>query len=58
MKIALEQINPTVGALLNNAKKISTIIKEHSSKCDLIIFPEMSLTGYAPQDLLLDNVFI
>ena len=58
MKIALAQINPTVGALLNNAEKISTIIKKYSSKCDLIIFPEMSLTGYPPQDLLLDNVFI
>ena len=58
MKIALAQINPTVGALIDNAEKISKIIIEHSSKCDLIIFPEMSLTGYPPQDLLLDNAFI
>ena len=58
MKIALTQINPTVGALEYNAEKISRIIKNYSSKADLIVFPEMSLTGYPPQDLLLDNGFI
>ena len=58
MKIALAQINPTVGALAYNAEKISRIIKDYSSKADLIVFPEMSLTGYPPQDLLLDNGFI
>ena len=58
MKVALCQINPTVGALKNNAQKIIEIIREHTPKCDLIIFPEMALTGYPPQDLLLDESFI
>ena len=58
MKITLAQINPTVGALSSNSRKITEIIQEYSSKCDLIIFPEMCLTGYPPQDLLLDKTFI
>jgi len=58
MKVALCQINPTVGALKKNAQKIIKIIREYTPKCDLIVFPEMALTGYPPQDLLLDESFI
>ena len=58
MQVALAQINPTVGALSSNSQKIIEVIKKNSSKCDLIIFPEMCLTGYPPQDLLLDHSFI
>ena len=58
MKVALAQINPTVGALDNNSRKIIEIIRQYSDKCDIIIFPEMVLTGYPPQDLLLDDRFI
>ncbi|SVD62241.1 uncharacterized protein METZ01_LOCUS415095, partial [marine metagenome] len=58
MKVALCQINPTVGALNENTLKICEIIKEYSTQCDLLIFPEMVLTGYPPQDLLLDESFI
>ena len=58
MKVALAQINPTVGALDNNSRKIEGIIQEYSLKCDLIVFPEMCLTGYPPQDLLMDTAFI
>ena len=58
MKIALAQINPTVGAISNNYRKIEKIIKQYSPKCDLIVFPEMCLAGYPPQDLLLDSSFI
>ena len=58
MKVVLAQINPTVGALDANSEKIKEIIREYTSQCDLIIFPEMVLTGYPPQDLLLDESFI
>ena len=58
MKIALSQINPTVGDLDGNARIIRDIIKSFSPICDLIVFPEMALTGYPPQDLLLDSAFI
>jgi len=58
MKVVLAQINPTVGALDANSEKIKEVIREYTSQCDLIIFPEMVLTGYPPQDLLLDESFI
>ena len=58
MRIALCQINPTVGALQSNANKIIGIIQTYSPRCDLIIFPELVLTGYPPQDLLADFQFI
>ena len=58
MKVVLAQINPTVGALDANSEKIKGIIQDYTSQCDLIIFPEMVLTGYPPQDLLLDYTFI
>jgi len=58
MKIAMAQINPVVGDFNYNAGKI----KEYVQKCgakgfDLIIFPELALTGYPPKDLLLRNDF-
>ena len=54
----MAQLNTTVGALNGNSRKIEDIIQEYSSKCDLIVFPEMCMTGYPPQDLLLDSSFI
>ncbi|MBI2542046.1 hypothetical protein HYV80_05035 [Candidatus Woesearchaeota archaeon] len=56
MKIALAQINPTVGDIGGNSKKIISII--HKTKADIIVFPELSVTGYSPQDLLLKKEFI
>jgi len=58
MRIALCQINPIVGALQSNADKIIQIIGKYSAQCDLLIFPELVLTGYPPQDLLADSQFI
>lgn len=56
MKIALAQINPIVGDIENNTKKIISIIKK--TKADIVVFPELSITGYSPQDLLLKHSFI
>lgn len=56
MKIALAQINPTVGDTVGNAKKITSIIKK--TKAGIVVFPELSITGYSPQDLLLRKNFI
>ena len=58
MRNALCQINPIVGALQSNADKIIQIIGKYSAQCDLLIFPELVLTGYPPQDLLADSQFI
>lgn len=59
MRIALAQINPVIGALTRNRKKIvEWIARAHSQKADLIIFPEMALCGYPPDDLLLLPSFL
>ena len=53
MKIALAQINPTVGALEANKQKI---LRFHEAAAgagaELVVFPELALTGYPPRDLL------
>ena len=59
MQIAIAQINPTVGDLMGNTRKIVDRIQEAKRKeVDLIVFPEMSITGYPPRDLLLYKAFI
>jgi NAD+ synthase (glutamine-hydrolysing) len=59
MKIALAQINPIVGDLsLNSAKIIDLIEEARQEKTDLIVFPELCITGYPPEDLLLKPKFI
>lgn len=59
MKIAIAQYNPTVGDLNGNlSKTIEYIEKAKEKKCDLVVFPELSLTGYPPRDLLLRDDFL
>ncbi len=53
MKIALCQINTIIGDLeFNKAKILNGYNKAVSEKADLVIFPELSLVGYTPQDLV------
>ncbi len=53
MKICLAQINPTIGAFKQNRGKICKSINAAREKgADLVIFPEMSVVGYPPKDLL------
>lgn len=53
MKIALAQINTKVGAFDDNVGKIiSYTQKAKEAACDLIVFPELAICGYPPQDLL------
>lgn len=59
LRLALAQINSTVGDLTGNVEKISEKIeKARESKVDLIAFPELAITGYPPEDLLLKPQFI
>jgi NAD+ synthetase len=59
MKIALAQINTTVGDLAGNeAKILDAARRAQSEKADLVIFPELTVTGYPPRDLLLKKDFI
>ena len=48
----MAQINPVVGAVRINCDKIIQIIKDNQSTHEMIIFPELTLTGYPPEDLL------
>ena len=59
MKFSICQINPSVGDLKYNYEKIVKFYnKSISSGCDIIIFPELSITGYPPRDLLFEKKFI
>jgi NAD+ synthase (glutamine-hydrolysing) len=57
--IALAQINPLLGDLAGNAQLIHKAAQEASAKgAKLLVTPELSLTGYPPEDLLLRPAFI
>src|SRR5262245_32693625 len=59
MKIAAAQINPTIGDIAGNADKILTYIgRAKELGAQLVVFPELSLTGYPPRDLLERPAFI
>jgi NAD+ synthase (glutamine-hydrolysing) len=59
MRIALAQINATVGDLAGNARKIGEgIERARTLGIDLLAFPELAVTGYPPEDLLLMPRFV
>ncbi|RJQ46173.1 MAG: NAD+ synthase [Nitrospiraceae bacterium] len=59
LRIALAQINPTVGDLTGNVRKIkSYITKARRVSSDIVVFPELAVTGYPPEDLLLKHQFV
>jgi NAD+ synthase (glutamine-hydrolysing) len=59
MKIALAQLNPTIGDLQKNAQSILEIAQQVASRgVTLLLTPELSLCGYPPRDLLLNTHFI
>ena len=59
MKIAICQINPTVGALNENVRLIKKFYNDSLKKgADIVVFPELAISGYPPQDLLLRQKFL
>lgn len=59
MRVAMAQIDPTVGDLDGNARKIRETIDEAARHgADLVAFPELAVTGYPPQDLLAERSFV
>ncbi len=60
LRIVAAQLNPTVGDISGNLKKhVAAAAKARDElSADLIVFPELSLTGYPPEDLLLRPAFI
>src|SRR5688500_9311329 len=59
LRVALAQINPTVGDIRGNARKISDYTaRARDEGAALVVFPELALTGYPPEDLLLKTGFL
>ncbi len=59
MRLALAQINTTVGDLEGNRERILRGVEEaKAAQADLVLFPELAVTGYPPEDLLLRPGFI
>ena len=59
LRVALAQINATVGDIAGNAAKIAQhTAAARDEGAALVVFPELSLTGYPPEDLLLKTAFL
>jgi NAD+ synthase (glutamine-hydrolysing) len=59
LRIAMVQMNPTVGDIAGNVRRITAWLREaKKAKADLVAFPELAITGYPPEDLLLKPRFI
>lgn len=57
--MALGQLNPVVGDLMGNAEAIIAALGvAEDAGCDLAVFPELAITGYPPEDLLLKPGFV
>jgi NAD+ synthase (glutamine-hydrolysing) len=58
-RIAMVQMNPTVGDVEGNVRQIRSWMREaQKAKADLVAFPELAITGYPPEDLLLKPQFL
>ena len=59
VRVGLAQVNPTVGAIEANARLVADWMgRARAAGCDVVAFPELTLTGYPPEDLLLRPRFI
>ena len=59
MRIALAQVNPTVGDLAGNSQLIvGWMEKARDAGADIVCFPELAITGYPPEDLVLKPAFV
>jgi NAD+ synthase (glutamine-hydrolysing) len=59
LRIAVAQMNPTVGDLNGNVRRIIEWIDEaRKAHVDLVVFPELAITGYLPEDLLFKPQFV
>jgi NAD+ synthase (glutamine-hydrolysing) len=59
LRVALAQLNPVVGDIRGNARKISeSIARARDGGAALVVLPELALTGYPPEDLLLKTSFL
>jgi NAD+ synthase/NAD+ synthase (glutamine-hydrolysing) len=59
VKIALGQINPTIGDFIGNSNKIIEFAREaHTRGAHMALFPELAVTGYPPRDLVEKPAFV
>ncbi len=59
LRAALAQIDTTVGDITHNAEKIAdSIARARDAHAHLVVFPELAVTGYPPEDLLLKTHFL
>jgi NAD+ synthase (glutamine-hydrolysing) len=59
VRVGLAQVNPTVGAIEANARLVADWMgRARAAGCDIVAFPELTLTGYPPEDLLFKPAFI
>src|SRR3712207_2159709 len=59
VRIALAQVNVRVGDLEGNAAKVvSHLERARDAGAELVLFPELAITGYPPEDLLLKEHFL
>ena len=59
LRLAIAQINCTVGDLAGNVRKITDHLgKAEALGADIVSFPELAITGYPPEDLLLKPSFV
>jgi NAD+ synthase (glutamine-hydrolysing) len=59
LRVALAQVNPTVGDLEGNARLVVEWIgRARDQGADLVCFPELVITGYPPEDLVLKRAFV
>ncbi|MEY3679689.1 MAG: hypothetical protein RL547_301 [Actinomycetota bacterium] len=59
LRVGLAQLNPLVGDLAGNGERILEAYREAAARgCDVVVFGELSITGYPPEDLVLKPGFV
>jgi NAD+ synthase/NAD+ synthase (glutamine-hydrolysing) len=59
MRIALAQLNPTIGDLAGNVARMTRFAREAAAReAEVVVFPELSISGYPPRDLVDKNSFV
>jgi len=59
IRVGLAQVNPTVGDLKGNVRKAKAVIREAKDRgMQIVAFPELMISGYPPEDLLLKESFL
>lgn len=58
LRIGLAQLNQEVGALKENTQHIAAACRQLEGSCDLVVTPELSVSGYPPEDLVLQPHYV